>query len=241
MDDKYINVLRNCGIFEEIELYEQKTILDCLKIRIRNYEKNSLVVLAGDRIEEFGIVLEGNVTVTREGAGGDRMIIDVFGPGEMFGEVVAFAGVEKWPVTVIAMSDCKVALLSPQAILDTCRNQCEAHKKLIFNILRIISGKALLLNRKLQYLTMKNIREKISSYLLEQYKMNGRLTFMLPLKRNELADFLNVERPSLSREMCKMRDEGIIDFHRQSVKIKNLNALITYAPYILPNLRENSL
>ena len=92
-------------------------------------------------------------------------------------------------------------------------------------MLRIISEKALLLNRKVEYLAIKSLRGKICTYLLEQHQRTGMTTFMLPLKRCELADLLNVSRPSLSREMCKMRDEGIIDFHRSSIRIKNMEAL----------------
>jgi CRP-like cAMP-binding protein len=92
-------------------------------------------------------------------------------------------------------------------------------------MLGIISEKALMLNRKVEYLAIKSMRAKISTFLLEQYKKTGKTTFMIPLNRNELADFLNVSRPSMSREMCRMKEEGIIDFHRASIRIINPDAL----------------
>ena len=93
------------------------------------------------------------------------------------------------------------------------------------NMLNIISNKALILNRKVEYLSIRSIRGKIIHYLLEQYKHKGKNNFTLPLNRTELADFLNIPRPSLSREMCRMRDEGLIDFHRSSIKINNVENL----------------
>jgi CRP-like cAMP-binding protein len=93
----------------------------------------------------------------------------------------------------------------------------------------IVSERAIALSRKVEYLSIKSIRGKISTYLLEQYKKAGKAIFMLPMNRNEMADFLNVSRPSLSREMCKMRDEGIIDFHRASILVKDVRALIRMA------------
>jgi CRP-like cAMP-binding protein len=110
-----------------------------------------------------------------------------------------------------------------------CQKLCPWHGKLIENMLMMVSERALALSRKVEYLSIKSIRGKISTYLLERYKITGKTTFMLPVNRNELADFLNVSRPSLSREMCNMRDEGIIDFHRASVQIKDVEALKSMA------------
>ena len=99
---------------------------------------------------------------------------------------------------------------------------------MIENFMKVISDNALMLNKKVQYLSIKSIRGKISAYLLEQYKNNKGNTIVLPLKRNELADFLNVSRPSMSRELCKMRDEGIIDFHLSTFKIKDIETLESF-------------
>jgi cAMP-binding proteins - catabolite gene activator and regulatory subunit of cAMP-dependent protein kinases len=92
-------------------------------------------------------------------------------------------------------------------------------------MLKLISDKTLMLNKQVEYLSMKSMRGKISSFLIEQYKKTGYTTFILPMMRNELADFLNVSRPSMSREMGRMRDEGVIDFHKSSIRIKDIAAL----------------
>lgn len=222
---KWVKTLSSCNLFEGINLEELEGILDCFNPKLLNYERNELISIAGEKFSGLGLVLEGNVAITKENAAGDRVLIDILGPGQIFGEIAAFSGNKLWPATVVANTDCIVIFLTPEVILDTCKKQCISHKQLITNMLKIISNKALQLNKKLQYLSMKSIRSKISSYLLEQYKEKEQLTFMMPLKRDEMADFLNITRPSLSREMCRMRDEGIIEFHRQSVKIKDLDVL----------------
>ncbi|HOJ11617.1 MAG TPA: Crp/Fnr family transcriptional regulator [Clostridiales bacterium] len=229
MINKWIKVLLNCRLFYGIDEEELENMLECLKPKISSYEKNEFAAISGNKYDGLGLVLSGSVAVTKENAAGDRIIIDILGPGEIFGEIAAFAGTEVWPATVIAQTACTVMYITPKIILGTCRKLCISHKHLISNMLNIVSKKALLLNQKVQYLSMKSIRGKISSYLLEQYKKERQTTFVMPMKRNELADFLNITRPSLSREMCRMRDEGVIEFYRESVKIMDLGALTSMA------------
>ena len=115
--------------------------------------------------------------------------------------------------------------IHPEKILGVCDKVCFSHKTLISNIVKVISKKAFILNKKVEYLTIKSMRGKLSKYLIEQYKIAGSLTFTISLNREELADFLNVSRPSMSRELCKMRDSGVIDFYKESVRIINLKEL----------------
>ncbi len=217
--------LKRCRLFHSLKQEDINYLLECLHPRIKNYQKNELITIAGDELAEFGILLSGEAAVTKENAAGSRIILTVLGPGELFGEIAAFSGNRRWPATVFAQGKCTALFLQPEKIIGYCDNSCGNHRMLIQNMLRIISEKALLLNKKVEYLAIKSLRGKICTYLLEQHQRTGMTTFMLPLKRWELADLLNVSRPSLSREMCKMRDEGIIDFHRSSVRIKNMEAL----------------
>lgn len=222
---EWINVLSKCELFRGITPEELNIIFGCLKPRVSSYEKNDWVAVAGEKFTGLGIVLSGEVVVAKENAAGSRVVMAVDGPGEMFGEMSAFSGDGLWPVTVMARTACKVMFLPAGKIVGNCERLCASHRQLITNMLEIVSGKALMLHHKLEYLSIKSLRGKISSFLLEQQKRTGRATFMMPMKRNELADFLNVTRPSLSREMSRMRDEGVIDFHRDSVKIKEPEVL----------------
>lgn len=225
MYTKWINSLKKVVLFRELDKDELITMLMCIRPSAASYKKKEYITNTGEEFTGIGIIVEGKAVVTKENAAGDRIIMAKLEAGDIFGEMIAFSNHNKWPATVIAETDCTVLFLSPDKIIGNCPNMCPGHKFLIQNMLTLVSQKALGLNRKMEYLTIKSIRGKISTYLLEQYNKRREQTFMIPLKRNELAEFLNVSRPSLSREMIKMKDEGIIDFYKSSFKIIDLEAL----------------
>ncbi|SHH38785.1 Crp/Fnr family transcriptional regulator [Tepidibacter thalassicus] len=225
MYTKWLNKLKNVKLFENIELDELNRMLICLKPKIAYYKKKEYITIAENEFTGIGIVIQGEVVVTKENAAGDRVIMAKLKENSIFGEVIAFSNDDKWPVTVIASTDCIVLFFTPNKILGNCPKMCIGHKLLIQNMLKIVSQKALELNRKIEYLSMKSIRSKISAYLLEQYSIVGRNKFTVPLKRHELAEFLNVSRPSLSREIIKMKEEGIIDFYKSSFEIIDVDLL----------------
>ncbi len=225
MYEKWIKTLKRVELFKDFEIDELNKMLMCICPKITSYKKKEYVTIAENRFNGIGIVLEGEVIVTKENAAGNRVIMAKLKEGDIFGEMMAFSGYNKWAATVVASTDCTVIFLPPEKIVGNCSNICRGHKLLIQNMLSLISKKALGLNRKVEYLVIKSIRRKISVYLLEQYNKTGRLTFIVPLKRNELAEFLNVSRPSLSREIIKMKEEGIIDFYRSTFKIIDIEGL----------------
>jgi CRP/FNR family transcriptional regulator, dissimilatory nitrate respiration regulator len=225
MFEEYIEILSKTPLFKGIEKNEISTMLGCIKPKVSNYNKNDYIIISGAVFENIGIILSGEATVSKETAAGNRTLMTVIHKGDIFGEMIAFSSRTTWPATVKAQEDCVVFFLPRGKIVGECDKMCPWHRVLINNFLRIISEKALMVNKKVDYLTIKSMQGKISTYLLEQYKITGEKNIILPLKRNELADFLNVSRPSMSREMCKMRDEGIIDFHLTTFRILDLEAL----------------
>lgn len=229
MFTKWIKVLTKCALFEGIGPEELNTVLSCLNPKVSSYDKNESLTITGESLSGLGIVLSGEVVVAKENAAGNRVIMAVNGPGEMFGEIAAFSDDGVWPASVVARGACTVLLLPAGKIVGNCERSCVSHKQLITNMLGIVSNKALMLTRKVEYLAIRSLRGKISTFLLEQYLRTGKDTFIMSLKRNELADFLNVSRPSLSREMSRMKDEGVIDFHRNSIKIMQVDALRSMA------------
>lgn len=212
-------------LFGEIDGDQLDDMLICLKPKISHFKKNENITIAGELCEGVGIVLAGEVLVTKENAAGNRVILAKLQKGHLFGEMIAFSNIKVWPATVVALEDSSVMYIEPSRMIGTCQNVCSSHTALILNMLRIVSKKALVLNRKVEYLVIKSMREKISTFLLEQYMMTNKTTFMIALNRNELADFLNVSRPSMSREIAKMKEEGIIDYYKASFKIVNIDLL----------------
>lgn len=225
MFEKYTNILSKNKLFQNMTPNDINVILNCIKPQISQFNKNDFIALSGDEFKSVGIILEGNAIVVKENVAGKRMFITNLIPGDMFGEAAVFSEKSIIPATVEAQNNCTVLFLSGKKIISECKNICTLHHTLIRNILKIISDRALILNKHIEYLSIKSIRGKISTFLIEQYRKSGKTTFKLPLNRNELAEFLNVSRPSLSREMCHMRDEGLIDFNRSSFYIKNIEVL----------------
>ncbi|NLK52296.1 MAG: Crp/Fnr family transcriptional regulator [Syntrophomonadaceae bacterium] len=225
MFQAWLKKLSDCLLFQGINVEELDLMLQCLNPKVVNYSRNELITVAGEKFTGVGVILDGEVAITKENAVGNRMLLTLLGGGDIFGEMAAFARKEVWSTTVLAQESSIIMFLPPDKIIGNCENVCVHHRQLILNLLRIISDNAFLLERKLEYLAIKSLRGKISTFLLEEYKRTGKSTFLLPLNRNELADFLNVSRPSLSREMGRMRDEGMIDFHRASMKLIDIACL----------------
>lgn len=225
MYEKWIDILSRCQLFNGITKDQLNTMLICLKPRILEYKKYENITLEGQPFNGVGIILSGEAAIIKENAAGDRTILAKVKASDIFGESIAFSKSKVWPASVAAHDNCSVMFLPPDMILNQCQKLCESHKTLVNNMLAILSNKALMLNKKVEYLTTKSLRAKICAFLLDLYKSSGNTIFMMPMNRNELADFLNVSRPSLSREMCRMRDEGLIDFHRSSIRIENIDAL----------------
>ncbi len=224
MDEKWINQLMTIELFKDIEKKELNSVLSCLKSSIKAYKKRDIITIEKDKLTGIGVVLEGEVSVSKETLDGDRVMMSKVKRGDLFGEIDAFSK-DGWLSTVEAYTDCTILFLHPDKIVGVCNKACEGHKNLIQNMLQIVAKKALSLNEKVEILSLKSIRKKISTYLIQQYSINNSLTFDIPLKRNELAEYILVSRPSLSRELINMKEEGIIDFHRSSFRIIDLKSL----------------
>jgi len=230
LPDPRTESLAKSPLFAGIGAATLTAMLACLQPKISAHAKNSLIAVEGEFFSGLGILLAGEAAVVKETAAGVRSVLTTLTAGDTFGEMVAFSARKSWPASVFAQTACTAAFLPPEKIVGACPRACAGHQQLIRNMLLILSEKALMLNRKVEYLTIRTMRGKIAAYLLEQYTAGGKKrTFTLPLKRSDLADFLSVSRTALSREMGRMRDEGLIDFYRSTVKLMDVDRLIKLA------------
>ncbi len=227
MFEKYFNVISRTELFEDIDSQDILKVLACLNPNVISYQKGDHIVTQGDNFESIGILLSSEAKIYKVNLTGHAIMVKILKPGDIFGEVIVFSKHMEWPVTIEVQGDCEVLLIPKKTILQERAIACQWHKIIIANILRIISDRAIYLNERIDYLSIKSTRQKVSTYLLEQYKRIGATRFNLTLNRNELADFLNISRPTLSREMCKMRDEGIIAFNLKAIQIIDVQALKT--------------
>jgi CRP-like cAMP-binding protein len=223
--EKQLSALRECKLFAGHSEQQIRELLPCFQVRIEQYQKGETIAVAGDDQIVFGIVIFGQIQIQKEDYTGNRLIIGLFGPGEVFGEVAVFAGTTSWPNTVLAQVSCEVMFIPYQKLSQPCCQICQSHQLLIANMLRIVAQKALTMNGRIGFLRLRGMREKLAAYLYEQDTLNKSHTFMINMNREQLADYLNVSRPSMSRELGRIRDAGVIDFYRSSFTIKDIAAL----------------
>jgi CRP-like cAMP-binding protein len=220
-----LEVLLETDLFDGILAEEISAILKCLKAKKIHYQKNELISVCGDKIESLGVILSGSVQVIKDDAAGRQTILSVFGQGQTFAETLVCAGIQKSDVNVLAATEADVLFLNYSQVVHTCTNACAFHSKLIQNMLKILAQKNLVMNNKISYLAIKGLRQKLATYIWEQYMSIGKLEIEIPLTRNELADFLNVDRSAMSRELCRMRDDGLIAFQKNRFKLLDTNRI----------------
>jgi len=216
---------KRIALFDGISETDLGGMLHCLGTASKDYKKGSYILMAGDPLTYVGIVLSGQATVFKTDLLGNRTVLGALTPPHLFAETFACAGVKTSPVTVEAMTDVTVLLLSFDRILHTCSSCCSHHSALIHNMLRIVAQKNMALNEKLDHMARKTTRQKIASYLLDQATRFGSRRFEIALDRQALADYLSVNRSALSRELSRMNEEGAVDYQRNSFFIRDAKLL----------------
>ena len=207
----FLEVLRKCPLFFGIDDENLSSMLGCLGAETESYKKGETVLSQGEPAEYLGIVLSGAVQIVSIDYYGNRNIVVSIEPSQIFGESFAFAGVESLPVSVIAAESTEVMLIDAQRITQSCSNACSFHSHMIFNLLKTVADKNLVFHQKIEITSKRTTREKLMTYLLIQVKINDNNSFSIPYDRQELADYLEVERSGLSAEISKLRREGIIE------------------------------
>ncbi len=208
---QYFTVLQNMPIFTGITSDLPK-LFSCLGAKVHTYSRNTVVFYGGDRVNRIGIVLKGSVKLLKEDAEGHAVLLAALGVGHLFGEALAFADTAISPVTVVAEDESDILFLEVQHILTVCETSCKFHQVLLTNMLRLMAQKNVYLNQRVELLSKRTIREKLTLYLQQQQTLHNARQFTVPFDRADLADFLCVDRSALSRELCHMRDEGYLTF-----------------------------
>ena len=210
---------KKCILFTGIPESDLKTMLECLSARQKCFAKSTFIFNTGDRIETIGIVISGAVHILREDYWGKRKIIARLESGGIFGEAFACAGVENLPVSVMAAEDSEILFLNSARVFKTCSSACVFHARLIKNLVLLMAEKNIALIQKLECITQPSTREKLLSYLSEQAQNAGRSNFTIPFSREELADYLSVERSAMSAELSKMKDDGLLIYKKNSFEL----------------------
>lgn len=216
---KYLDVLKTVNLFRDIEESELEPLLSCLSAKEAHYEKGQTVFFSGESIERFGIVLSGQVQVVQDDYYGNRSILAKIGSGHLFGESFACAEIETLPVSVITTAESELLFIDCRRLAVPCAKACDFHSKLIRNMLNIVSIKNISLTQKIEFTSKRTTREKLLAYISTEAKKAGSSRFSITFNRQELADYLSVERSAMSAELSKLRDDGVLKFHKNQFEL----------------------
>lgn len=204
-------ILEKSALFNGIRMEDLTSMLGCIGGQTLTVSKGQSIYREGDPATHVGMVLSGAVRLVREDYYGNRSIVAHIGPSELFGETYACAEIMLLPVSVVADEDSTVLLMDCRRITTTCSSACAFHNRIIFNLLKLVAVKNLVFDQKIQITSKRSTREKLMAYLLNQAKIQGSNRFTIPYDRQELADYLEVDRSGLSAEISKLRREGILE------------------------------
>ncbi len=215
--ENYLTSILGNALFDDISIKNLNMLLHCLDANKKKYRKNEFILHEGAIIDFIGIVISGSVKVVKNDCKGNQVIIAIISEGDIFGEVFVCSEVVHSPISVLTAKESDVLIINHHKLIHTCSMTCEFQNKLIFNMLKIISRKNLYLNQKIDIISRRTLRDKIFAYL--SYVSHGSNKFKIDLNREELAEFLCVDRSALSNELSKMQKEGLIKFCKNEFEL----------------------
>lgn len=223
--NEIIDIIKNNQLFDNISEDEIRQILKCGNATVAEFKENQVVFHKDDKIKKLGIVIEGQFNLISQKYNGARVIVTTLEQNDLFGEALAFSSSNESPYDLVSTGSSKALILPYSVFFTMCQEVCNFHNTLINNMLSILSDKIVMLNTKMNILNAETLKGRIAVYLLTLHKKTRSMIFDMPMKRQEMADFLNVKRPSLSRELSNMQQENIIDVYRSTIKILDIEKL----------------
>ena len=223
LDPATTQVLQNTALFHGIKQEAYASVLQCLGAQRHQYERGEQIHHVGNKMSTAGLVLSGLVDVALYNESGNQLSINRFDSGEIFGESFACLQSEKCPVSVHAVSDCEVIFIRLALLFTPQKMNCTQAAKVTENLVQLLAKKNVFLNQKVQILAQKKIRDKIKVSLQTEMANTppgqDEKHYVIRFNRDEMARYLGVDRSALSRELCNMRDEGILSFQRNHIKM----------------------
>ena len=217
--EQYLFILRNSPFFQGMTEEEILSVLYCVNATVQHKQKDEYILRVGDRTESMGLVLRGSVLVLQEDLWGHRNIMHRIGPGEYFAEPFAATAGSVLNVSVVADEDSEIMMLNMERFLKTCPHACAHHGRMVRNLVSVMARRVLDLNEKLTHMAKRSTREKLLSYLSAESIRQGKLAFTIPYDRQQLADYLSVERAAMSVELGKLQKEGLLKTNRNHFEL----------------------
>ncbi|MGE4277122.1 MAG: Crp/Fnr family transcriptional regulator [Lawsonibacter sp.] len=211
---KYFEIIRTSAMFAGITEGETEALLGCLEARRSSAQKGTYLLHSGEHIESLGLVLVGSVLIVQEDFWGRRNLLARIMPGQIFAESFACMPGAVLNLSIVAAESCKLMWLDVQRVLTTCSRRCAYHDQLIRNLISEIARKNLRFGEKITHMGKRTTREKLLSYLSAEAQRCGASEFEIPFTRQQLADYLSVERSAMSAELSKLRSDGYLTFEK---------------------------
>jgi len=219
--EKYLNILQTAPLFAGLDQDEILSVLHCVNASVLKKRKDDYLFRAGDTTDTMGLVLTGSVLIIQEDIWGHRNILSRCSMGDFFGEPYAATPDSVLNISVTAESDCEILMLNVRRILTLCSSACARHQKLIRNLTGVLARKILIFNDKITHISKRSTRAKLLSYLSAESIRQNALSFDIPYDRQQLADFLCVERAAMSAELSKLQKEGILKTRRNHFELNH--------------------
>ena len=209
----------NSPLFDGVSPEDRKTMLGCIGYHIGTFRKGDIVAFEGENLKHIGIVLSGSVDMVKEDLWGNKTMLVRVRRDDLFGETFACGSDNLSVVTFLVSEDARILFMPFNRVMHSCTMACAFHHRLIENMVHIIANKNRDLMRKVEVVSKRSIREKLLTYLSLQAQIQQTRYFEIPLGRVELAEYLCVDRSALTRELVKMKDEGLIDYDKNCFRI----------------------
>lgn len=216
---KYVPILKKTKLFSGVGEDDVTSMLSCLGARLKSYKKGEYVLRQGEHLSDIVVLVEGKLHIQKDDYWGNRSILGLIEIGEMFGEAYVSPESSSLLNDVVAVEDSTAIFFDVKRIITTCPSACRFHSMVVQNMFFAISEKNRKLVQKLGHMSKRTTREKLISYLSEEAGRQNSSSFSIPFNRQQLADFLSVDRSAMSNELCKMRDEGLLEFEKNRFRL----------------------
>jgi CRP-like cAMP-binding protein len=212
--EQYLFILRNSPFFQGMSDEEILSVLQCVNATVLNKKKGEYILRVGDSTETMGLVLRGAALVLQEDLWGHRNIIYRIEAGDFFAESFAATPGSVLDVNIVSDEETQIMLLHMGRLLQTCPHACAHHNRLVRNMVSVMARRVMNLNEKITHMAKRSTREKLLSYLSAESIRQGKRAFAIPYDRQQLADYLCVERAAMSVELSKLQKEGFLKTNR---------------------------
>ena len=217
--ERFVPMLKRSRLFAGVGDDEVITMLSCLGARLQTYKKGDYVLRQGEHLSDIIVLVEGCLHIQKDDYWGNRSILGQIESGEIFGEAYVAPENSMLLNDVIAVEDSSVFFFDARRVITTCPSACRFHTLVVQNLFFAISEKNRGLVQKLDHMSRRTTRDKLISYLSEEAKKQSSASVIIPFNRQQLADYLAVDRSAMSNELCKMRDEGLLEFEKNRFKL----------------------